>query len=253
MANQCHAGWDRSPKFEYNYGMSEWPTHPVPGSATNGIDLYCLECGYNLRGLSGDPRRCPECGHLNPMGYLELPAEIISAQLRRMETAPTVCVGAVLFGGTLLSLLVFIIVADGGRIAEEALACMGVPAAVAAVAWVVCAIRFRKSCMYKPGWEHALWRYHVHGLGLSGAVLCPLIVQGILLSKVSFRTFNSMGFAVSLATTVFIGFAALTIIGVAGPRARRRLKQILTPLQREVAVAVAREVLRRRLRSRRRR
>ncbi|MHC4443198.1 MAG: hypothetical protein ACYTF1_09325 [Planctomycetota bacterium] len=58
------------------------------------IDLYCLQCGYNLRGHTGDPRRCPECGSLNPVGDLVLPAPLIKAQLRRMETAPTLCVGA---------------------------------------------------------------------------------------------------------------------------------------------------------------
>lgn len=26
------------------------------------FDLFCLTCGYNLRGLRGDPVRCPECG-----------------------------------------------------------------------------------------------------------------------------------------------------------------------------------------------
>lgn len=32
----------------------------------NDTDRYCRLCGYNLRGLSGDSVRCPECGKLNP-------------------------------------------------------------------------------------------------------------------------------------------------------------------------------------------
>ena len=56
-------------------------TEPAPALDR---DLYCLTCGYNLRGLSGDPVRCPECGNLNPIGDVEIPAEIITKQLRRM-------------------------------------------------------------------------------------------------------------------------------------------------------------------------
>ena len=59
-------------------------------------DLYCLRCGYNLRGLSGDPVRCPECAFLNPLGDAEIPAALISRQLKRMETAPASCVACVL-------------------------------------------------------------------------------------------------------------------------------------------------------------
>jgi hypothetical protein len=38
----------------------------------NGLDCdwACLRCGYNLRGLVGDPIRCPECGHSNPLTEL---------------------------------------------------------------------------------------------------------------------------------------------------------------------------------------
>jgi uncharacterized protein YxjI len=29
------------------------------------VDRFCLRCAYNLRGLAGDPVRCPECGTPN--------------------------------------------------------------------------------------------------------------------------------------------------------------------------------------------
>src|SRR5437870_5646396 len=62
-------------------------------------DLYCLTCGYNLRGLPCvDPARCPECGEMNPLGDVLIPAEWIRTALRAMETSPTMCVAcAVLF------------------------------------------------------------------------------------------------------------------------------------------------------------
>ena len=49
--------------------MPDEPTSPAV--SRDDRDLYCLQCGYNLRGLSGDPRRCPECGHMNPLGDIE--------------------------------------------------------------------------------------------------------------------------------------------------------------------------------------
>src|SRR5262249_1006374 len=44
--------------------------------------------GYNLRGLSGDPVRCPERGFQNAIAIMEVPAAEITAQLKRMESAP---------------------------------------------------------------------------------------------------------------------------------------------------------------------
>lgn len=48
--------------------MGDPPPSPTfPESRTIDFDLPCLECDYNLRGLSGDPIRCPECGFRNPV------------------------------------------------------------------------------------------------------------------------------------------------------------------------------------------
>jgi hypothetical protein len=70
----------------------------VPGPQFNSAprfldrDLYCLKCGYNLRGLSGDPVRCPECGYDNPIADVEIPADLIAAQLKKMEPGVAVTI-----------------------------------------------------------------------------------------------------------------------------------------------------------------
>lgn len=66
--------------------------------ASGAIDenLYCLTCGYNLRGLRGDPVRCPECGADNGLGDVMLPAGAIREASRNLETAPTICVACTL-------------------------------------------------------------------------------------------------------------------------------------------------------------
>jgi hypothetical protein len=66
----------------------ESPLDPIRTDASGAIDqdLYCLTCGYNLRGLSGDPLRCPECGNPNDLGTAAIPAEMIRRAMRGMET-----------------------------------------------------------------------------------------------------------------------------------------------------------------------
>lgn len=41
------------------------PTRPLT------FDARCMRCGYNLRGLSGDPIGCPECGFMNELRELD--------------------------------------------------------------------------------------------------------------------------------------------------------------------------------------
>jgi len=71
-------------------------------------DLYCLTCGYNLRGLSGDPVRCPECGSANDLGSAVVPAHDIRSVLRAMEEAPALCLSVSLFGLVIIPLVVLI-------------------------------------------------------------------------------------------------------------------------------------------------
>ncbi|MHC4235736.1 MAG: hypothetical protein ACYSUQ_11520, partial [Planctomycetota bacterium] len=49
------------------------PVAKVAGHDAAQEDLYCLECGYNLRGIAGDPRRCPECWYANSVADMRIP------------------------------------------------------------------------------------------------------------------------------------------------------------------------------------
>jgi hypothetical protein len=44
---------------------------PSAGETAIDRDSRCMQCGYNLRGLFGDPVRCPECGHANGRAELQ--------------------------------------------------------------------------------------------------------------------------------------------------------------------------------------
>src|SRR5262249_22782403 len=111
------------------FSVDEFP-RSYSRSTSSEIDLYCLACGYNLRGLSGDPRRCPECGHLNPVGDLMVPASEIAKQLTAMETIPVVCVSAivVILGCVAVPVGMFL---SGNSNSETALACYTFPGFVA--------------------------------------------------------------------------------------------------------------------------
>ena len=116
-------------------------------------DLYCLSCGYNVRGLDGDPVRCPECGHHNRLRDLLVPAEEIKRSLRRLETGAAMCgaMPAVLlfFLFPLLACIVFGISKPPSHwylviILALVLLCVFV--------WITGVSLFRASCDGKPGW-----------------------------------------------------------------------------------------------------
>jgi hypothetical protein len=221
----------------------------VPGSLFSwtheDADLYCLACGYNLRGLSGDPRRCPECGHLNPLGDMELPAELITQQLRRMETAPAACVGVILVLAFCLFQLAYgVVSAPKDFDAFSILCCLGIPLVVGLVAWAGCAGSFSRSCLGKPGWADVLWHYHLYGLGSCGFVAVGYLLANILAGKLSRSSPETTAFLIKGAVLLGWTMVVLVLILWLGPRLRAKAREEMDVLQREVAVAVAREVLR---------
>ena len=71
------------------------------------IDLYCLNCGYNLRGLPGDPIRCPECGQSSSIAVLRAARRrVYERVLRGLDSDASFCgvFGGVILLGALLSI-----------------------------------------------------------------------------------------------------------------------------------------------------
>lgn len=228
----------------------------VTAAATpTDVDVYCLHCGYNLRGLSGDPRRCPECGHFNPMGDVAIPAALISAQLKEMETAPAMCLLCVLIGLASLGGIVWdgLLTPTNRSIGAPLLVLCAGALFVCGLIWFIYCLSFRKSCLGKVGWSNALLRYHLFG------VLTVLVTFGPLFTVITVGVrlaFSPSGLSLGVIQTLigavlFIAFVWGELVAICWSYAQARLE--MEPLQREVAVTLARDVLRKKLfRSKRR-
>ncbi|MBU0637398.1 MAG: hypothetical protein KKB50_00920 [Planctomycetes bacterium] len=220
------------------------------GSQRNlNVDLFCLECGYNLRGLPGDPIRCPECGFQNPVGDVELPAAVIAAQLKQMETAPAVSVLALLFLGPSVYLLVELALEGaGGEVGCPLTATLIVVGAFAGEV-----ARFRSACQGQPGWLAALVRYQLVAFALIAAVVSVIVVVPayLLNSGVTRRS------ATVERLACFSGPLAAGVLGLGLwrllPPIYRWVKAPMERLQRDVAVKIARDAVRRRMARRPRR
>ncbi len=226
------------------------PSQPTRGAAID-TDLYCLHCGYNLRGLSGDPVRCPECGNLNPIGDVEIPAPIIKKQLRRMETAPAVSMLGLLFLLPALGFLALVL-CDQGPVYAETAACFGVQGTIGGIVWVVGIARFRSSCLGRPGWLAALLRYQLVASVFAGLVLVVFLFATYSMMEQGWRLNRYLGEEWPCIALPLL-FAAVIAGIIWGLRpVHRWLKGPMEQLQREVAVKIARDRVRRELHHQRR-
>lgn len=224
----------------------EEPRAQHAGPRAIEIDLYCLECGYNLRGLYGDPVRCPECGYKNPIGDVEIPAPRIQQQLKRMESAPAVSV----FGLLLLLLFLGLIGAmllSGGAVGVDG-ACWGIATIAGLATWVTGIVRFRASCLERPGWLGAVARYQLVALLLTAGIAGVFIGVGSLVTVGAGSIADGEG-----ATAYCLVMPVTTLLVVIGIRWRlqpvhRWLRAPMDQLQRAVAVKIARDRIRKEMR-----
>lgn len=208
--------------------MGRMAEEPASRFLSPDDDLYCIGCGYNLRGLTGDPRRCPECGRENSLESLLLPAAQINRQLRRLESAPTRCFAAVL----LVSIGLWMTLAPSRRALPFAsLGLITVGAGL--IIWLLSARAFAQSCLHCPQWKSALWHFHLYAIGIFAAAHAALFGS-------CFVSVNAFGGARSLLSSppvaVLLAISAWTLMIVVIQRLYRRLRRELAPLQRSVAV-----------------
>ena len=190
-------------------------------------DLYCLECGYNLRGLSGDPARCPECGYSNDLGTARLPAELITKALRDMETAPTGCVATSLVACLFAVAAITMGFPDGASTLFMAIVCVPI--------WYGLSRRMANRFDQKPGWKGILFDFHLT------TFLCLLVLPAGMLAR-TIDTLKPVRIPLILAV-----FAGTMIVGLRVYfAARLRIKE----MQRDAAVRIAKETLERLLRKR---
>lgn len=128
--------------------------------------LFCLSCGYDLRGLQGDPIRCPECGRQNLVEDLQIPGALVSKQLRSLETMPTLAVLG-MFGSAAGLFIVCV-----GRMPFGTLLLVFAP-----LLWVYAIWRFARSCSSKRGWANVLMWFHLTAICWLGiwALVCIVL------------------------------------------------------------------------------
>ena len=223
-----------------------------PQSLEVTFDCECMECGYNLRGLSGEPVRCPECGHLNPVHEVQVTPEAIAWQLRRMETPLAVCALAAVVGVPMAGATIYLAVVNPPTLRDGVFPCFPLSSVVSVVAWCVGLVQFRSACEYQAGWARAFWRYQVRAVLSAACVATPTLLIAERLGQYGSNVHDA-GRRVWIALSMMLVFAAIIIIAVRGARRLHgRLRETIEPLVRETAMRLAWENMRERMRSARR-
>lgn len=194
-------------------------------------DLYCMRCGYNLRGLSGDPIRCPECGKANEIETVIETAPLVTAHIERIESALNMM--------TLMSMLsppVAVLLVRPSPIAGKyrvLIAC----AVFLLLCWALICRRYEYLTRGVARRAAAAVYYQLGVL-----VLCSFAAGGLLWPLFVFSGPRRGAFMLPLilASAAIFGVATLC----AAVYYTRWMRQRLEPLKREVAMRVVSEFLR---------
>lgn len=143
-------------------------------------DLACQRCAYNLRGLPGDPRRCPECGHENALRDFDVSTKRINDCIATLDSLPAV---ATFFAGVVLTFLpgMMLIVFN-----EPLGLCFAVPTVSSGFVWMLLIHQMKRAFSGRCDWVRLVVLHHAWGLGLSTLLLMTPILMihyGILLRE----------------------------------------------------------------------
>lgn len=207
------------------------PAPTAPASLPGGPladDVYCIGCGYNLRGLSGEMIRCPECGDSTPAEVLEYPAALIRKYLRKLESHLALGVAMLLMA--LPAIYTGVTDPNAGSV---------IALLLLTIAWVALITNFRKLCNGRTDWRRGIFRYHV-----VGCLACIAVVAVVAGSVIASDLLLGPG-RMWRGYRMLAGVAAFPVIVVVLVPIARRLHKWLTSslavMRREVAVSLAKE------------
>ena len=199
------------------------------------LDLYCLECGYNLRGQAGSPRRCPECGYSNRVEDLEVPAKLIRKALKRLESGAALCGAS---AATMLLFVVPLLIVMAQPTTQTPMFAWRIVESVgggAVIFYVVGMFQFRRSCEGKLDWFPTLLWFTVLACLISAAGLAAIvaIIWGIVI-VVTVWPASPLNLQVGARIVVAITMLAISTW------LYRVAKRAIHPLQRKTAARFAR-------------
>lgn len=165
-------------------------------------DVFCADCRYNLRGLAGDPVRCPECFRSYARAALELDAANTNARRELLGAADALLLGVmVAVAGLALSL------------------CGGVLLMVYALILIGPAISdFRARFRGRRGWVRLVLKFVAvtlaMPLALLAALLGSMLACGYALSGALPRAAWLAAAAVGGAIGLGLGVGAIRALGI---------------------------------------
>lgn len=137
-------------------------------------DLFCLSCGYNLRGLSGDPIRCPECFRHNRLRDLRVPPKEVTRMAKKMLHRANLS-NYGLYAMAAAIPVVFLCSVPVGLLLAFA----------AVVLWTLGTYGFGRFCSFRRGWKGLLLQFQL--VAIRTILVVALIVYWLAMSEINPR------------------------------------------------------------------